>query len=59
MIKCSFVKACAEFFGRKPGQTLADFAAELKALSPKDRADMIGWFQTVGYDVQETVAAAA
>jgi len=34
------VKAVQAFFGRKNGQTLADFAAELKALTESDRTDI-------------------
>lgn len=36
----SFAKACADFFGKKPGQKLQDFAQELRALTPEDREEM-------------------
>ncbi len=31
-----------DFFGYLPGQKLADFAAELKALSAEDKAALVG-----------------
>lgn len=36
----SFVTACHTYFGRKPGQSLGEFGAELKALSPQDRREL-------------------
>lgn len=33
-------KAAQEFFGRKPGQTIRDFAAELAALTPADKVQL-------------------
>lgn len=35
-----FIKAVKEFFGLQPGQKLAEFSAECKAVKPDDRA----WF---------------
>jgi hypothetical protein len=46
----TFVMACNNFFGRKPGQTLQEFNVELKALAGNDRTDMIQMFKTVGID---------
>jgi hypothetical protein len=51
MIQKTFVVACKEFFGFKPGQGLQDFAAEVKALSPKDRADLVGEFAKIGIEI--------
>ena len=34
----SFSGAMLAFFGKKSGQTTAEFSAELKTLSPEDRA---------------------
>lgn len=53
----TFVMACNKFFGRKEGQTLQDFNQELKALTPKDRADLTEMFKTVGYEIKEREAA--
>jgi hypothetical protein len=46
----SFIAACREFFGMKFGQTLQEFAKEVKELTPEDRVEMIALFRTVGYD---------
>jgi hypothetical protein len=46
----TFVMACNSHFGRKAGQSLQDFNAELKALTPKDREDMIAMFREIGID---------
>ena len=51
METCSFVKACNNFFGRKPGQSLAEFSAELKELTEADRAELIALFPSVGYTI--------
>lgn len=36
----SFVLACKEFFGLKPGQTAGQFLQETKALSNEDRKEI-------------------
>lgn len=36
----SFTIACKNFFGMKTGETLAEFSAEIKALTPADREEM-------------------
>lgn len=41
MDEISFTQACSRFFGKKDGQSLNEFGAEIKMLSPKDREDMI------------------
>lgn len=51
---CTFMMACREFFGLKHGQTLAEFASEIRALTPVDKADLIDMFRTVGYDATKT-----
>lgn len=38
--KSSSTKALKDFFGFKEGQRLADFAEELKALSPAEKAQL-------------------
>jgi hypothetical protein len=43
----SFVMACNSFFGRG-NKTLQEFNAELKALTPKDRADLANDFKAIG-----------
>jgi hypothetical protein len=56
--KQTFVMACNSFFGRKPNQTLQEFNAELKALTPADRADFTKWFREVGIEISDAPAAA-
>lgn len=57
--KVGFVKACRDFFGLKPGETLAEFAAELKALTDKDKQDLVAEFKRIGWDVELGAATAA
>ncbi len=59
MKKMGFVSACKEFFGLKEGQTLTQFAAELKALTPKDKAELSAMFTAVGYEITTDMAQAA
>lgn len=41
MRELSFLAACKEFFGLKPGQTAVAFLQEIKGLTDADREDMI------------------
>lgn len=53
MSTMSFTKACKEYFGTKPGQKLTEFAAELKALTPEDKAEMaFGLSDVLGVTVE-------
>jgi hypothetical protein len=36
---------------RIEGQTLTDFAAEVKQLTPEDRADFRAWFEAEGWTI--------
>jgi len=47
---CSFIQACREFFGILPGEPLQQFAAEVKALTPEDKQELIMLFRSVGFD---------
>ena len=49
----TFVAACKNFFGMLPGQTLQEFAKELKALTPDDKAELIVLFRSVGIDASK------
>lgn len=51
---CSFIAACREFFGLKDGQTLQQFAQEIRELTPDDKAEMIQMFRSVGFDATKT-----
>lgn len=46
--KMSFLKRMRDFFGMKSGQTLTDFQAELKALTSKDKEDLVNYFNQAG-----------
>lgn len=46
----TFMMACREFFGAKPGASLQEFAAEIRALTPEDKAQLIEMFKQVDID---------
>ena len=48
----TFTKACHDYFGRKPGQSLGEFQQELKALDEADRAYFKREFAKVGIEVE-------
>lgn len=47
----SFAKACLDFFGRKPNQSMSEFSKEIGALNLKDRADFRAEFARIGVNV--------
>ena len=47
---CTFVMACYQYFGKKTGETMQEFTAELKALTDEDKIDMIGYFRVIDID---------
>lgn len=47
----AFAAAMKHFFGLLPNQGLMDFAAELKALSPEDKAFFKAGLQMNGYNI--------
>lgn len=55
MDKVSFIVGCKRFFGLKPEQTSAQFVAEVKALTPADRAELAPLL-TLELGVEVTVA---
>lgn len=46
----SFVAACKEFFGFKPGQTLKEFGEELKGLTHDDKMEIAAGLRELGHD---------
>ena len=38
--KMGFIVACSKFFGIRPGQSLLQFAAEVRQLTDKDKDDL-------------------
>lgn len=51
MKQLSFVAACKDYFGFKPGQTLLQFRDEIAALTTKDRQELSAMFKTVGIEI--------
>ena len=47
----TFVKAVLDYFGRKPGQQLGELQAEIKSLTPDDRAYFVREFARLGIEV--------
>jgi hypothetical protein len=55
----SFIKAMMQYFGKKPGQTLSEFQAELKELSHDDRLYFVREFAKIGIAVEPPVPTSA
>lgn len=51
----SFVAACKEFFGFKPGQTLSEFSGEIKALTHNDKMEIAAGLRNIGIDCDDPV----
>lgn len=47
----TFTKAMMQYFGKLPGQTLGQFAEELKALNESDRAYFKAGLEQNGYTI--------
>lgn len=50
MSQKSFIAACKDFFGFKPGQTLTEFGNEIKALSYEEKVDLAKGMRDIGID---------
>lgn len=50
MSQKSFIAACKDFFGFKPGQTLTEFGNEIKALSHEEKMDLADGMRKIGID---------
>lgn len=48
----SFVAACKHYFGVLPGQTTLQFAAEVRALSDSDKAEIAQGLAALGYIIK-------
>jgi len=51
MIQMSFTKAIIETFPKRPDQTMADYGAEIRALTPQDRAYFKAEFAKIGIEI--------
>lgn len=47
----TLTKALMDQFGKKPGQSLQEFQAEIKTLTEKDRADFTAMFAGEGIEI--------
>jgi hypothetical protein len=58
--KAAFIKQMLDFFGRLPGQSPMQFAAEVKALSEQEKRDFAAMLTEAGYpcDAPATQVAA-
>lgn len=54
--KVSFPLACMKFFGKLPAESTAEFAAELRRLTPTDISDLTSMFKLVGYEIIPSTA---
>jgi hypothetical protein len=50
MPQVGFVKAMKDYFGLRPGQTVMQFGAELKALSYEEKLDFAQGLRSIGID---------
>ena len=51
MVQKSFLKACMEHFGKRPGQTLVGFRDEMNELTPKDKIELSQDFLAIGVEI--------
>lgn len=52
-----FIAAMREFFGFRPGTGLAEFSAEIKALSADDKLYFANSLRAVGIDCEDPISA--
>lgn len=52
MKKMTFMSACRDFFGVKPGQTAVQFGKEVMALNDSDRKEIAEGLAQHGYEIQ-------
>jgi hypothetical protein len=48
----SFLAACRDYFGLKPGQTGVAFLQETKALTEEDKAEIRAGLVALGYSIE-------
>lgn len=52
--KLTFMGACKDFFGLKPGQTALQFGQEIKALTDADKAEIKDGLEKNGYEIMQS-----
>lgn len=55
-MKMSFMAACVDFFGLKPGQSKVEFGREVKQLNEKDREEITEGLAAFGYEIEKTAS---
>lgn len=58
MAQKSFIAACREYFGFRPGQKLTEFGQEIKALSHEDKLELAQGLRDVGVDCADPAPVA-
>lgn len=58
LMKKSFTGQMKSYFGLKQNQTIGEFAAELKAISHKDKVEFCEMLNAAGYPTEEPTAPA-
>ena len=51
MKQMTFMQACKDFFGIKPGQMPMDFLKEIKSLTEADKQEISEGLKANGYDI--------
>lgn len=55
----TFTARCKDFFGLHPGETITQFVAEMKALTPADKAEFHEAFNQMGLPTEPPKVTAA
>lgn len=56
MKQMTFMQACKDFFGVKPGQTPMDFLKEIKALTESDKQEISECLKANGYEIVKSAS---
>lgn len=49
--RMTFMAACKDYFGLRPGQTALDFGKEIKLLTDADKAEIRAGLEKNGYEI--------
>lgn len=48
----SFMSACMDYFGRKPGQSALEFKREIDALTDSDKSEIRDGLAALGFNIR-------
>ncbi len=51
-MKKTFIAACKDHFGYRPGEGLKEFSGELRMLTIEDRKDLTAEFSKIGIEIE-------